>query len=43
MTTLTNRRVALFALSTLTAVTMASVTVSAGSTVPPTGSSEPDR
>jgi ABC-type sugar transport system substrate-binding protein len=41
MTTLTNRRVALFALSTLTAFTMASVTVSAGSTVPPTGSSEP--
>ena len=42
MTTLTTRRVALFALSTLTAVTLAWGTVSAGSTVPPTGSSEPE-
>jgi ABC-type sugar transport system substrate-binding protein len=40
MTHLTNRRVALIALSTLTALTLASATVSAGSTVPPTGSSE---
>ena len=41
MTTITTRRVTSSVLAAVAAVTMASVTVSAGSTVPPPGSSEP--